>query len=201
MDKKRGAVSESEPPRRVVGVAGFEESGKQLGELLSSIPDGSGLSFVVLLPLSGEKRTSLLEEARKYGQFTFTEATDEQEIHPNLIVLIPEGCAAKIEARRVKLVRPTDRIQDMDLLFRSLAADIGPAAVGVLGDGTNGDEGRGAQAIREQGGLVLRVGSEHVASPIGNDAATSSTGIDITVSAADVVSVLLRQPVFAKGSN
>ena len=112
---------------------------------------------------------------------------------PNSNVLVADG--------RLRLVPPSERPgapkPSVDVLFESLADELGPAAIGVVLSGTGSDGAKGIRRIRATGGITVAQ-DEHTAKYTGMPVASQDTDcVDLVLSPEELGTqfhLLLRTP-------
>jgi two-component system CheB/CheR fusion protein len=86
------------------------------------------------------------------------EAVDAQRIEPNSVYVIAPDSELTVAGGALHLAKPTEprgRRLPIDVLFNSLARELGERAIGVVLSGMGSDGTQGLQAIKTQGGLTL----------------------------------------------
>ena len=82
-----------------------------------------------------------------------TEVTDGVRVAPNHVYIVPPGADMTLEGGRLKLA-PRDekaaRHLPIDAFLRSLAADLGERAIGVILSGAASDGAQGLAAIKSE---------------------------------------------------
>ncbi len=158
VSRERGSVSDAEAtkPLFVVGVGASAGGLEALETLLRAAPPDAGLAYVVVQHLSPDHKSHMVELLAKHTRMEVVAATDGTRLAPNHVYLIPpkkhltvRGGALHLHERGAGLSLP------VDLLFKSLALELGERAAGVVLSGTGSDGVRGVRAIKEGGGLVI----------------------------------------------
>ena len=157
--------------------------------LVPALPATLRASVLVVLHMSRDPRSRLLEIFRPHCALPLQEAQDQDIIEPGTVyfsppdyhLLVDQGPRAALSVDApVNFSRPS-----IDVLFESAADLYGDQLVGILLSGANEDGARGMQAIHAAGGLVIvqdpasaavstmpraalaRVGAHHVLPPAG----------------------------------
>jgi two-component system CheB/CheR fusion protein len=136
---------------------------------LGAMPSDSGMAFVLVQHLSPTHKSMLAELLGKVTSMSVIEATDGVTVKPNCVFVIPPDSTLTIAGARLNVARPApprDHRRPIDTFFRSLAADQGENAIGIVLAGTGSDGSLGMAAIKESGGLTLvQAESDHQAMP------------------------------------
>ncbi|MCA9262602.1 MAG: PAS domain-containing protein [Planctomycetales bacterium] len=161
MDVKDTAASNDFSGRRdffVVGIGASAGGLEALERFFPNVTSGSGIAYVLIQHLSPEHRSMMTELLGRHTALPITEATDNLEVHPDHIYLIPPGKEMIIAEHKLRLSdRPKDEnlLLPIDHFLRSLAHDCGSRSIGIILSGTGSDGSRGIREIHEAGGLVL----------------------------------------------
>jgi two-component system, chemotaxis family, CheB/CheR fusion protein len=152
-------MSSSQGPQfGVVGVGASAGGLDALRALFSHMPDAPGLAFVVVVHLSPEHESHLVELLQPCTAMRVSQVTATTPIEPNHIYVIPPNAnldaidthlrLSELEMRRVQRA-------PIDHFLRTLAATHGEDAIGIILSGTGSDGALGIRQIREQGGLAV----------------------------------------------
>ncbi len=129
-----------------------------LEQMLPRVPPGAGVAWVYAQHLDPVLQTQLVPVLQRLTPMPVREATDGLRLQPGQLVTIPADAALSVVAglcRLQPLSANRGRRETLDLLFNSLARDLGPRAVGVLLSGVGADGCAGLRAIQAAGGLTL----------------------------------------------
>lgn len=147
------AASAAFPLVAIGGSAGSLNGFKQIA---ASLPRDAGLTVIVLLHLDPGHPSVLAEMLTKSGELPFAPAVNGQQIEPNRGYVLPPGKQMTIAGDRIRVeARPEGRFLPIDHFMESLAEARGPAAIGVVLSGTDGDGTRGLGAIKAQDGVTF----------------------------------------------
>ncbi|HUO85401.1 MAG TPA: chemotaxis protein CheB, partial [Thermoanaerobaculia bacterium] len=149
---KRGAA--------LVRVAGIGASAGGLEaylELISKIPAGTGLAFVIIQHLDPRHESMLVEILSGAAAIPVQEVTDGMRIERDQIYVIPPDTEMTITGNALRLVPRTPEVphRPLDTFFSSLSEDRKGRAIGVVLSGNDADGTRGLQAIRDAGGITF----------------------------------------------
>lgn len=126
--------------------------------LLKDLPPDTGMAFVLvqhLDPLHESALTALLSRATP---MVVSETLDEMAVEPNHVYVIPPNKTMSIDKRVLHLL-PRNKGGEIhapvDHFFRSLAADQGVQAIGIVLSGTGTDGTLGLEEIKAAGGITF----------------------------------------------
>ncbi len=142
----------------IVGIGASAGGLEALERFFGSMPLGDRAAFVVIQHLSPDFKSLMGEILARQTQMPVNRVEDGMEILPGNIYLIPPKKEMTIADGHLRLTdREPARTMEMpiDIFFRSLAADVGDHAIGIILSGTGSDGTRGVLSIHEAGGLVL----------------------------------------------
>jgi two-component system, chemotaxis family, CheB/CheR fusion protein len=144
-------------PLPIVGVGASAGGLEAFTELLSHLPDDTGLAFVLIQHLDPSHESHLTELLSKASKMPVSEVKDETRAEANHVYVIPPRCNLGISDGVLHTPpRPgSGRNMSIDSFFHALAADRGSKALGVILSGTASDGTRGLQAIKAAGGITF----------------------------------------------
>lgn len=145
-------------PQFVVGIGASAGGLEALASLIASLTLDS-MSFVVIQHLSPDHESALPTLlSRSSSVVSVVAATDGTLLQANHVYVIPPNANLGILDGRMQVISPPalphPRLP-IDFFFRSLAADQGARAIGVVLSGTGSDGTLGLKSIREAGGLTF----------------------------------------------
>ena len=141
----------------IVGVGASAGGLEAFTELLSHLPDDTGLAFVLIQHLDPSHESHLTELLSKASKMPVSEVTGETRAEANHVYVIPPRCNLGISDGILQTPpRPeSGRNMPIDFFLRALAADRGSKAIGVVLSGTATDGTLGLQAIKAAGGTTF----------------------------------------------
>lgn len=142
----------------IVGVGASAGGLLPLEQFISSIPVASGLAFVVVQHMDPTRKALLGQLLQRATAMPVCEVTDAQRIRPDTIYVIPPATELTVVGGALHLTKPSQRRGQrlpIDVLFSSLARELGDQAIGVVLSGMGSDGTLGLQAMKSQGGLTL----------------------------------------------
>src|SRR5216683_3006982 len=156
MKLNKSQLSRSSFP--IVGIGASAGGLAAFIELLAAIPPGSGMAFVVVQHLDPTHVSMLGEALARATAMNVATAADGTVVEPNCVYVIPPNTAISLEGDSLRLL-PRDQSRTphlaIDNFFRSLAAQRGAQAIGVVLSGNGSDGTEGLRAIRAEGGITF----------------------------------------------
>jgi two-component system, chemotaxis family, CheB/CheR fusion protein len=156
-----GAVApEAQQPSAftIVGVGASAGGLEALIPLLKGLPSSAGLAVVLVQHLAPQHDSALPTLLTAHTSMPVIQVTDNLEVRPNHVYVIPPNVQMGITGSRLHLKpRPADRSQytPIDAFFRALAESSGTRAIGVILSGTGSDGALGVRHIKAAGGITL----------------------------------------------
>jgi two-component system CheB/CheR fusion protein len=145
-------------PFPIVGVGASAGGLEAFQQLLSNLPQNTGMAFVLVQHLDPHHESRLTDVLSKSTGMPIVEATHGLAVQPNRIYIIPPNCNLAIDKGVLAVTpRPESRGPHLpvDYLFRSLARDQKARAVGVILSGTGSDGTQGLCEIKAVGGITF----------------------------------------------
>ena len=141
----------------IVGVGASAGGLEAFTELLSHLPDDTGMAFVLIQHLDPSHESHLTELLSKASKMPVSEVKGETRAEANHVYVIPPRCNLGISDGVLHTPPRPDSGRNMpiDSFFRALAADRGSKAIGVVLSGTASDGTLGLQAIKAAGGITF----------------------------------------------
>lgn len=153
-----GQASRTLPDMRVVGVGASAGGLQALRTLFSSVPEQSGLCFVVVVHLAADHESHLAPLLQLHSPIPVQQVTGATALQPNHIYVIPPNAnidAIDTHVRLSDLEVQRQNRAPIDHFFRTLAQAQGERAVGIVLTGTGSDGTAGLALIQERGGLTI----------------------------------------------
>ena len=141
----------------VVGIGASAGGLEAFTELLSHLPDDTGLAFVLIQHLDPTHESHLTELLSKASKMPVAEVNGETRAEANHVYVISRQCNLSISDGLLHAPPRPDSGRNMpiDSFFLALAAARGNQAVGVILSGLASDGTLGLQAIRAAGGITF----------------------------------------------
>jgi two-component system, chemotaxis family, CheB/CheR fusion protein len=163
--------------------------------LFSRLPEESGMAFVVIQHLDPERPSMLTKVLEGKTRLSVVEATSGMALEPDRVHVIPSGADLTVRDGILALVprQRTGRLHlPIDSFFRSLAADAGGRAIGVILSGSGADGTEGLRAIKAEGGITIAQEPDSAQFPSMPEAAITAGVVDFRGSPEAISSELTR---------
>ncbi|SEH74054.1 two-component system, chemotaxis family, CheB/CheR fusion protein [Rheinheimera pacifica] len=144
-------------PQTIVGIGASAGGLQALEQFLSHTPANNGLAWIVVQHLDPTQKAMLAELLQRATGMKVQQATQGMPVYANQVYVIPPNTELRLRKGALNLVKPKEprgRRLPVNILFQSLADQLGKAAIGVILSGMGSDGTLGAQAIKAAGGLV-----------------------------------------------
>src|SRR5579864_4549134 len=142
----------------VVGIGASAGGLEAFRLLLKSLPDDTGLAFVLVQHLDPGHESMLTSLLSKATEMPVTEVKEGMRAEPNHVYIIPPNTTMRIlngELHLTARMEPGSRHMPIDYFLRSLAEDRGSGAIGVILSGAATDGTLGLKAIKAEGGITF----------------------------------------------
>ena len=144
------------PGHDIVAIGSSAGGIEALKKLFAELPPDLPAAFLVVQHV-GE--VSILPDILgSVGRYPARHPEDREVPKPGIIYIAPPSRHLQLEDGMLRLVRgPRENTfrPSVDVLFRSVARDCGPRAIGVVLTGYLGDGAAGLQAIKQRGGIAV----------------------------------------------
>ena len=153
-------MDEPHPPLAfaIVGVGASSGGLEGFTQLLRCLPPDTGLAFVLIQHLDRTHPSLLREVLAKATTMPVLQAEHEMPVEPSHVYVIPPNADMAIHEGRLVLSPRTEAPKahlPVDFFMRSLAAELGGRAIGVILSGSASDGTDGLRAIRAEGGITF----------------------------------------------
>ncbi len=182
----------------VVGIGASAGGLEPLGLLLDSLPDESGMAFIVVQHLDPTHDSLLVELLSHHTRMTVGEAVDGVPVVPNHVYVIPPGRYLSVEAGRLKLTPPPARRGGrlpFDHTLLSLATAYAANAVAVVLSGNGADGSLGLAAVSDGSGLVIAQAPDEAAHPAMPQNAIATGRVDLCLPIAAMAEALVTYSI------
>jgi two-component system CheB/CheR fusion protein len=143
-------------PNLIVGIGGSAGGVNAYRVLLDALPSNTGMAFVIIAHLNPAANSQLVQILSRHTKMPVILAGDAMPIQANHVYVIPPNSDLSTEGHSFKIVTPrTQGNKQIDLFLTSLAAAIGPHAIGIILSGYDGDGSEGCKKIKEFGGTTF----------------------------------------------
>ncbi|WP_374581796.1 chemotaxis protein CheB [Pseudoduganella sp.] len=142
---------------QIVGMGASAGGLDAISEFLASMPSRSGMAFIVLQHQDPSRRGLLPELLRRITSMEVCEIAESIEVRPDHVYVAPPSFDLAFSGSKLMAVEAADlhARYPIDSFFRTLAAEKGQAAAGVVFSGMGTDGTAGLRAIQEAGGVTL----------------------------------------------
>ncbi|MBC8121409.1 MAG: PAS domain-containing protein [Gemmatimonadaceae bacterium] len=162
MTQYSGRVPEGHQPSNadpfsVVGIGASAGGLEAFTQLLTHLPDNTGMAFVLVQHLDPSHRSLLAELLSRTTRMPVVEVEDGMVLEVNRVYVIPPNSRMTLSRGALQLA-PREKIQGLhlpiDAFFCSIAS-LGSRAVGVVLSGGDGDGALGLEEIKAAGGITF----------------------------------------------
>ena len=153
-----GCPSCEQPAFPIVGIGASAGGLSALKQFFSTMPSDTGLAFVVVPHLDPTHKSLMVELLSKQTEMPVVEAAEGMAVEANHVYVIPPNRYLSIKQGRFGLETPAEGRSmtiAIDGFFRSLAADQGERAIGIVLSGTGNHGVAGLREIKLAGGMVM----------------------------------------------
>ena len=157
VSSRRGSPTNAHP-LSVVGVGASAGGLEAFEQLLRSLPNDTGLAFVLVQHLAPKHESMLSELLAKATPMPVVEVTQGMRVQGNHVYVIPPNADMSISDSVLHLspLSPDRGLRmPIDSFFRSLADTHQSRSIGVILSGTASDGTLGLQAIKALGGVTF----------------------------------------------
>lgn len=145
-------------PSMVVAIGASAGGHEPLEQIFTRLTTDTGLAFVVLMHLTADSPSHLVDLLRHYTTMPVVTAEEAMAVQPDTVYAIPPGKVLSIRGGLLHLLPTAGGAgphHPIDLFFTALAEDQGESAVAVILSGFGNDGSQGVRRIKECGGMVL----------------------------------------------
>ena len=190
-----GDAGEAEKPPSfpVVGI-GASAGGLDALETLTRRLSSDGMAYVVLQHLAPDHESLLTEILARCTSLRVVTISDKMALETNTIYVMPPDANVAVEGGLLRLSPPSERIprHSIDFFFRSLAAERGTAAIGVVLSGAGSDGTLGLKVIKEAGGITFAQEPATASHPSMPESALDAGCADYCLAPAEIGDELMR---------
>ncbi|MGB8492387.1 MAG: chemotaxis protein CheB, partial [Bacteroidales bacterium] len=185
----------------VVGIGASAGGLEALEQFFKNMLKDNGMAFVVIQHLDPTHVGIMPELLQRTTSMMVIQVTDNLEIKPNHVYVLPPNKSMAILNGRLHLFEPTElrglRLP-IDIFLRSLADDQKEKSIGIILSGMGSDGCEGLKTIKERNGIVLVQDPETSKFNGMPSSAIASVSVDIIASAnelpARLISFLKNSP-------
>src|ERR1041385_6453162 len=165
----------------VVGIGASAGGIEAFTEMFRHLPPGTGMGFVVVTHLDPTHDSILSELLSRKTNMPVMQVVDGVAVRPNSIYVIPPNALMEMRNGALKLLPRSAHEQHMpvDCFLRSLAAERGERAIGVILSGSASDGALGIAAIKAAGGVTFAQDEESAKYPGMPQSAIATGAVDL----------------------
>ena len=142
----------------IVGIGASAGGLEACQALLKALPPDLGMAFVFVPHLDPNRESAFREILARSTSLPVTEAEEGTTVEPDHVYVIPRNCDMRIANGVLHITdreNPRPVNTTIDVFLRSLAADQGSNAIGIILSGTASDGTIGLTAVKGQGGVTF----------------------------------------------
>jgi two-component system CheB/CheR fusion protein len=167
----------------IVGIGASAGGFEAFQQLLTNLPENTGMAFVLVQHLDPRHKSALAELFSKTTRMPVREAKEAMLVEPNRVYIIPPGKAMTVSSGKLKLSpRALSYSRVIDHFLNSLAVERGSQAIGVILSGTASDGTQGLESIKAEGGLTFAQDERSAKYPGMPKSAIAAGAVDIVLS-------------------
>ncbi|MCL5734396.1 MAG: SpoIIE family protein phosphatase [Actinobacteria bacterium] len=166
-ESSKSGQSEQKPEFLYVGIGASAGGVEAFRQFLGLLSPTANLAYFLVLHM-GDVKSLLAEILARETPLSVIEVTNDMDIQPNTVYVMPSGSDMTIRGNMLRLNKRATgpaRHAPIDTFFRSLADDQGSRAVGVVLTGADSDGAQGLAAIKANGGLTFAQDPDTAAYP------------------------------------
>jgi len=157
-ENKSAEKSLSESSFFVVGIGASAGGLDSLEKFFGSMPDNTGMAFIVVTHLDPDHVSILPELIQKSTKMKLFQAADGMQLKQNHIYVAPANRELSIQHKTIRLKEPKEahglRLP-IDSFFKSLASDVGEKAICIILSGMASDGSSGLKSVKSEFGMVM----------------------------------------------
>lgn len=179
----------------VVGIGASAGGLEAFTQLLSALPDDTGMAFVLVQHLDPTHESNLTDILSRATRLPVLEASQDLAVQPNHIYVIPPNAALTIVEGELQLSgRGAARGPHLsiDYFFKSLAAERRTGAIGVILSGSGTDGTLGLEEIKAAGGITFAQDEQSAKYPAMPQSALRSGCVDLVLPPSEIARELAR---------
>jgi two-component system CheB/CheR fusion protein len=179
----------------VVGIGASAGGLEALTQLLPHLPKKTGMAFVYVQHLDPSHESMLTAILSRVTPIPVKEAKQGVLVLPDVLYVIPPNKNMLIVNGALRLAprqRGEEHMVSIDNFFRSLAADQGERAIGIILSGNASDGTLGLKAIKEEGGITFAQKEDSAKYPSMPHSAITLGEVDHVLTPADIALELIK---------
>ena len=193
--EKAGRESNRKVLTPVVGIGASAGGLEAITTFLKAMRPDLGMAFILVPHLDPQRESAYTQILARTTSMPVVEIKNEMRVEPNRVYIIPPNCDLTISDSVLHITnREEPRVGNtaIDIFMRSLAADQGSNAIGIVLSGTGADGTAGLTAIKGEGGITFTQDT-HSAKYDGMPASAIAAGcVDFTLPPEGIANELAR---------
>jgi two-component system, chemotaxis family, CheB/CheR fusion protein len=152
----------------IVGLGGSAGAIPALRRFMESVPESTGMAFVVLVHLDPAQESRLAEVLQHHTRMRVVRVVATVRVEPDTVYVIPPGKMLRMMDDHLQLAEFTSEQPGryaVDLFFRTLADTHGSHGIAIVLSGADSDGAIGIKRIKERGGLTIAQDPEEAEHP------------------------------------
>ncbi|KKO47053.1 chemotaxis protein CheB [Arsukibacterium ikkense] len=187
----------------MVGIGASAGGLDALDQFLLHTPSDSGLAWIIVQHLDPTKKALLPELLQRVTRMKVQQAKQGMAVCANQVYVIAPNTELRVQDGKLKLSKPKEQRGmrlPINILFQSLASEIGKSAIGIILSGMGNDGALGVQAINAAGGLTAVQQPASAQFKSMPEAAIATGCVDVIAGAAElpaqILSVIAQVPPY-----
>lgn len=144
-------------PHYIVAIGASAGSMEEITSFFDHTPL-DGVTYIIIQHLSANFKSRMSELLDKHSKLEVNDVEDGMLVERNHVYLIPNDKFMSIHKGRLSLTEK-EKVQSphltINMFFKSLAADYGKKAIGIILSGMGSDGTEGIKALKAAGGMVI----------------------------------------------
>lgn len=148
----------SQPVPFIAGIGSSAGGIEALISLVSNLPEDVNASLVIAQHLSPSHKSQMSDILARETKYTVKEISQNMVVDKNTVYVGPPGYHIVYRDGRLKLEEKPEEISpkpSVNILFESLAEELGDHSIGIVLSGTGSDGSRGLRTIKSAGGFAI----------------------------------------------
>ena len=142
----------------IVGIGASAGGIQALQQFFKQVPANSDMAYVVILHLSPDHDSKLVEVLQHVSNIPVRQVTEETKVEANQVYVVPPNKHLMMSDGAIVVspnMQEEDRRAPVDIFFRTLANSHGSRSICVVLSGTGANGSMGLKRIKEMGGAAF----------------------------------------------
>ena len=157
-ESAEGGTDHTNAPFPIVGIGASAGGLEALTAFLKAVPPDLGMAFVLIPHLDPFRKSAFTQILSRTTSMPVLNIADGMRLERDHVYVIPPNCELTIADAMLRIAdreEPRSMNTTIDIFLRSLAADQGSNAIGVILSGTASDGTLGLTAVKAEGGITF----------------------------------------------